>query len=97
MNSRATITQTISRNHGVGCHTPAQQEAHSTHQDATNSAFIKILFIKKKTSPTKFDSSPWYGNLKPLSHQSGVLTACTQRLQKLQNAEVRAVQTSWTL
>jgi len=34
--------------------------------------------------------------LKPLSHQSGVLTASPQRLNKLQNAEVRAVQTPAT-
>ena len=35
--------------------------------------------------------------LKPLSHQSGVLTAFPQRLKKMQNAEVRAVQTPATL
>ena len=35
--------------------------------------------------------------VKPLSHQSGVLTAFPQRLKKLQNAEVRAVQTPATL
>jgi len=34
-----------------------------------------------------------YRYVKPLSHQSGVLTVFTQRLKKLQNAEVRAVQT----
>ena len=41
--------------------------------------------------------------VKPLSHQSGVLTAFPQRFKKLQNAEVRArcanasnaVQTRW--
>jgi len=31
--------------------------------------------------------------VEPLSHQSGVLTAFTQRLKQLQNAEMRAVQT----
>jgi len=36
-------------------------------------------------------------NLKPLSHQSGVLTAFPQRLKRLHNAEVRAVQTPSTL
>jgi len=35
--------------------------------------------------------------LKPLSHQSDVLTAFPQRFKKLQNAEVRAVQTPATL
>ena len=35
--------------------------------------------------------------VKPLSHQSGVLTAFPQRLKKLQNADVRAVQTPATL
>jgi len=35
--------------------------------------------------------------VKPLSHQSGVLTAFPQRLKKLQNAELRAVQTPATL
>ena len=32
-----------------------------------------------------------YAILKPLSHQSGVLTAFPQRLKKLQNAEVCAM------
>jgi len=36
-------------------------------------------------------------SLKPLSHQSGVLTAFPHRLQKMQNAEVRAVETPATL
>ena len=35
--------------------------------------------------------------LKPLSHQSGVHTAFPQRLKKLQNAVVRAMQTPATL
>ena len=35
--------------------------------------------------------------LKPMSHQSGVLTAFPQRLKELQIAEVRAVQTPATL
>ena len=35
--------------------------------------------------------------VKPLSHQSGVLTAFPQRFKKLRNAEVRAVQTPATL
>ena len=35
--------------------------------------------------------------VKPLSHQGGVLTAFPQRLETLQNAEVRAVQTPATL
>jgi len=35
--------------------------------------------------------------LKPMSHQSGVLTAFPQRLKKLLFAEVRAVQTPATL
>jgi len=38
-----------------------------------------------------------FSNVKPLSHQSGVLTAFPQRFKKLQNAEVRAVQTPATL
>jgi len=37
------------------------------------------------------------GCLKPLSHQSGVLTALPQRLKKVQNAEVCAAQTPATL
>jgi len=36
-------------------------------------------------------------HVKPLSHQSGVLTVFPQRFKKLQNAEVRAVQTPATL
>jgi len=36
-------------------------------------------------------------SFKPLSHQSGVLTAFTQRLKKLPNAKVRAVQMPATL
>jgi len=35
--------------------------------------------------------------IKPLSHQSGVLAAFPQRFKKLQNAEVRVVQTPATL
>jgi len=36
-------------------------------------------------------------NIKPLSHQSGVLTAFPQRLKQLQNAKVCSVQTPATL
>jgi len=48
ISSRATITQNISWNQGVGCQTPAQQETHSTNQDATNSAFIQFFLFRKR-------------------------------------------------
>ena len=59
----------------------------------------KINFYNKAISENQNVNYLWkhLKDIKPLSHQSGVLTAFPQRLKKLQNAEVRAVQTPATL